>query len=470
MSSPNLIFKNMFSLTAAEFSSRVLAVIYQFYLARALLVEGFGIFGSSKNFTLFFMLFASLGIDAIGTREIAKNPGRVNKVVNNILTIRLIAGLIVYALLFSFVIFLEKSFTEKIVIMIFGLNIIANNSLLNWVFQGMERLNVYAVRSIIANIMNFLGIIIFVHNPNDLIIAASVVSITLIVNSIWMFFLYTRDYGKFKFEFDLELWKDFLRQGIPIGITFFIIGVYNYQGVVLLNFFSSSYAAGLYNAAYNVLFVATILSTIIQQVYFPVLSKHVDSSDKEKVFLQYSRLTFLLGTFVPFFLFVFADKVIYFFGKDYSGSMVTIRLLMIATLFVYISITYFSPLLAWKHEKKVVYANLIGLFVNLIANFFLIPKLAQNGAALAALFSELSVFIVMSLIFYPIFRKLYMTNYFKYFIISLISTIPFIFIRFEGFYNLILMFLSFGLFISLNFLFKTIKIHEIKQILRRNEI
>jgi O-antigen/teichoic acid export membrane protein len=470
MSTPKKIFQNIFSLAAAEISARFLGVIYSIYLARALGVENFGIFGASKYFTLFFMLLATLGLDAIGTREIAKNPLNIRKIVNNIFTMRIISALCVYSFLFIIVIFLDKPFLEKIVILIFGLNILTNNTLLNWAFQGMERMTVFAVRTIMANILNFFGILIFIHSPKDLVLSSVVVSATLVINTVWMIILYNRDYGRIKFEFDFPLWKEFLKQGIPIGFTFFIIGLYNYQGIVFLNFLTNNYYTGLYNAAFSVLLVATILSNILQQVYYPVFAKNTDLPSKSKSFLQFTKLTFPVGTFVPLFLFVFADKIIFFFGRDYSNSITSIRIMMVAVLFIYLSITFFAPLLAWKHEKKVIYANITGLFVNFIANLLLIPIFAHNGAATATLLSEISVFIVFCIIFYSIIKKLYLGAYLKYFSIAIISTIPFMFIRFEGFNNLILMFLSFGIFIALNFLFKTLNIQEIKLLLKKNEI
>lgn len=470
MSSARQILKNIFSLTAAEIFSRGLSVIYSFYLARTLSVEGFGIFGSSKNFTLFFMLFASLGIDAIGTREIAKNRSQINRIVNNIFTIRFLTSILVFIMLCFVVMFIEKSLTEKIVILIFGFNILANNTLLNWVYQGLEQLNVFAIRSIVTNVLNFIGIVLLVHTPDDLILAASVISLSLILNTLWLLIYYIREFGLIKFEFDFNLWKEYLRQGIPIGITFLIIGIYNFQGVVLLNFFSSSYAAGLYNAAYNVLYVTTIISTILQQVYYPIFSRNNSFENREKVFLDFSKLTFLVGTFLPLFLYVFADKVIFFFGKDFTESMTSIRILMIAALFIYFSITIFSPLLAWNFEKKVVYANLTGLLINLTANYFLIPKYAEVGTSISALLSEIAVFIVLCIIFYPIFKKLYFEKYLTYLFLAFISTIPFIYIRFEGYYNLILMFSSFLVFLGLNLAFKTIQIRELKKIITKNEI
>jgi O-antigen/teichoic acid export membrane protein len=470
MSSPKTIMKNLFSMTAAEISSRVLGVIYSIYLARALGVENFGIFGASKYFTLFFMLFASLGLDAVGIREIAKNPLNTRKIVNNIFTMRVIIAFITYFLLFLIVNSLDRTSLEKTVILILGLIVFTNNGLLNWVFQGMERMNVFAIRTIISNILNFFGIIIFIHSPDDLILSVIVVMCTLLINTVWMIILYMKDYGKISFELDFPLWKEYLKQGIPMGLTFFIIGLYNYQGIVLLNFLSNNYYAGLYNAAYSVLLVSTILSNILQQVYYPVFAKVTDPSSRKNSFLQFTRLTYPLGTFIPLFLFVFADKIILFFGKDYSNSVLSIKILMVAVLFIYLSITFFAPLLAWKNEKKVIYANLTGLAINLVLNFILIPMYNHNGAAIANLLAEVGVFIVFCIIFYSIFKEFFFGKYLIYLAFSMASTLPFLFIRFSGYYNLILMILSFGIFIGVNILFKTINLNEIKLLMKKNEV
>jgi O-antigen/teichoic acid export membrane protein len=467
MSSSKVILKNLFSLSAAELSSRLLSVVYSIYLARALGVDGFGIFGASKFFTVFFMLFATFGLDAIGTREIAANRDKIKSIVNNILTIRIIIAIITYFVLVVIVYFIDKSLTEKLLILIFGLNILTNNTLLNWVFQGVERINIFAIRTIFANIFNFLGIIAFVHSPNDIIFSSVVVSGALIINSIWMFLYYIKEYGKFSFAFDFSLWKKYLKEGFPIGITFFIIGVYNYQGIVLLGFLSSNYAAGIFSAAFNVLIVTTLLSSIMQTVYYPIFAKYNDKERRKSVMKQFLRLSFSVGTYVPLFLFAFADKVVLLFGKDYSNSILSIRILMISALFIYYSITFFSPLLAWKYERKVIYANVTALIVNLVSNLILIPRFSSDGAAFASLLSEMSVFIVLSVIFYPIFKTLFLKYYLTYFSFAFVTTLPFLFISLNKYLTIILMIISFVSFIALNFYFKTITFDEIKKLAKK---
>jgi O-antigen/teichoic acid export membrane protein len=467
MSSSKLVARNLLSLTIAEFSSRILSVVYSIYLARVLSVVGFGLFGASKYFVLFFLPIASLGLDAIGTREIAKDKSKINFIVNNILTIRIIFGIIIYIFLILITLNLNKPVLEKILILIFGINILTANTLLNWVFQGVERLNVYAWRTIIANVMNFFGIIIFVHSPDDLLIAAIVVSTTLIINTLWMFALYIKDYGLFKFEFNFDLWKDYLKAGLPIALTFFIIGIYNNEGIVLLNFLSNNYETGIFSAAFNVLAVSVLLSSILQTVYYPVFSKTTDYDERKNVIKQYTRLTFTIGTYLPLFLIIFADKVALLFGKDYSASIIPMRILQLSCLFIYYNITLFSPLIAWKYENKVVFSNALGLVAATLASFLLIPKLGATGAAIATLIGELAVFVVLVYIFFPIFRTIFLKEYIFIFLISLISTLPFMFIEVNKYLSILLMFLSFGMFIALNLYLKTFSISELKKLLKR---
>ncbi len=467
MSSSKLVAKNLISLTIAEFSSRILSVIYSIYLARVLSVAGFGLFGASKYFVVFFLPIASLGLDAIGTREIARDKSKIKMIVNNILTIRIIFGILVYLILILITLSLNKSDLEKTLILIFGLNILASNTLLNWVFQAVEQLNVYALRTIIVNVMNFVGILLFVHSPNDLLISASVVSLTLIINSIWMFLLYVKNYGLFKFEFHWDLWKEYIKAGFPIALTFFIVGVYNNEGVVLLNFLSNNFETGIFSAAFNVLAVSILLSSILQTVYYPIFSKTTDFIERKNVIKQYTRLTFTLGTYIPLFLIIFADKVALLFGKDYSSSILTMRILLISCILIYYNITLFSPLIAWKFENKVVFSNTLGLIVATIANFILIPKFGANGAAIATIFGEFAVFAVLVYIFYPIFQTIFIKDYIFSFFISLVSTLPFVFFEVNKYVSILLMFFSFGTFIALNLYLKIFSISEILKLIKR---
>lgn len=465
MSNIKVTLKNIISLSTAELASRFLTVIYSIYLARVLLVENFGIFGSAKYLVVYFILLSNLGTDSVGTREVAANKSNFKSIVDNLFTLRLIMGLIGYFLLSVVTYFLPKPIEEKIIILIFGINILANNSLLNWVFQGLEKIDIYALRTIITNVLNFSGILIFIHSPEDLRLATIIIVVSLLFNSFLLIFYYHKKIERLNLSFQFNLWKKYISEAYPIGFTFLIIGVYNFLPIVLLSLMTNNFYTGLYTSVANVYLIATLLSTVVQAVYYPQFAQTQTHQDRERTFLQFSKFMFTIGTFVPLFLFVFADKVVLIFGKDYSPAMSSIRIVMIASLFSYYSGGLFCALIAWKQEKKVVFANLAGLLTTFIANILLIPYFFDKGAAIAALSGEFVVFLVLAWIFYNFLKKLFIMQYLKLLVISIISTIPFIFFNFDTNETFLLMIASILIFMALIFLTKILTISEIKRIL-----
>lgn len=467
MSNIKVTLKNIISLSTAEIASRLLTVIYSIYLARVLLVDNFGIFGSAKYLVVYFVLLSNLGLDSIGTREVAANKSQLKNIVDNLFTLRFLMGIVGYLLLSIITCFLPKPLEEKIIILIFGITILANNSMLNWVFQGLEKLDIYALRTMITNVLNFAGILLFVHSPNDLTLAAIIIVSSLTINSLLLIFYYHKRIQPISIAFQFNLWIKFLREAYPIGITFLIIGIYNFLPIVLLSLMSNNYHTGLYTSVTNVFLIATLLSTVIQAVYYPQFAQNQTLSDKENTFRQFTKFMFSVGTFVPLFLLVFADKVVLIFGKDYTPAMPSIQIVMFASLFTYYSGSLFCPLLAWKFEKKVVFANLAGLIITFLINIILIPSLKERGAAIAAAVGEITVFIVLASIFYNVLKKLLITQHFKFLIISLISTIPFLFIKVDINSSIILMLASLSIFMALIFLTKIITFSDIKRIISR---
>lgn len=464
MSELKITLKNLISLSTAELASRFLTVVYSVYLARVLMVENFGIFGSAKYLVVYFILLSNLGTDSVGTREVAANKQRLKEIVDNLFTMRFVMGLLGYFLLFIITLFLPKTIEEKTVILVFGINILANNLMLNWVFQGLEKMDIYALRSIITNILNFVGILVLVQSPDDLLIATIIVSSSVLFNAILLILYYHTKINSLNFAFDLVLWKDLFRQSYPIGFTFLVIGIYNFLPIVLLSFLSNNFYTGLYTSVINVYLVATLLSTVIQAVYYPKFAQNQNQEERTRTFSQFAKLMFSFGTFVPLFLMVYADKVVMIFGRDYSPAMPSIQIVMVSALLAFYSGSLFCALLAWKYERKVVLANLTGLIVTLVVNLVLIPMFNDRGAAISSVIGEFSVFLVLAIIFRSVMKKIFLFDYFKVLVVSGVSTVPFMFFYFKDNYYLISMFLSIFLFVALIFLTKIITLSDLKRV------
>ena len=203
MADARVVIRNIFSLTAAEVVSRLLTFVYTIYLLRILTPSGFGLITLSKSTIAIFLIIAAFGLDSIGTREVAKNKSNIKPIVNNIFTIRFFSALAVYFLLLIFITIADFTIYEKIAIAIMGFNIFSNSLLLNWTFQGLQRMEVFAMRAIIVNVLNFIGIFLFVKNSDDTLLAIAIIVISTFLNMLWLIYYYSRQFGKISFEFNV---------------------------------------------------------------------------------------------------------------------------------------------------------------------------------------------------------------------------------------------------------------------------
>ncbi len=462
MSDSRKILKNIFSLTAAEIATKGIALVFTIYLAKILGPEGNGVIGFAKYFVSFFVIVGSLGLDIYGTREIARQPDRITKYVNSIFSIRLILSAILYAILIIAVLLLNKPIEVKVIILIAGMNIFSSGLLLNWVFQGLERMEIIALRQVITSALNLIGILVFVNSPDDIYPAMIVMSASMLINTAWMIAYYIKGHGLIRFDYDPEFWKKIIKSSYPIGLTFMIVVIYNATNTVMLGFMRSDYETGIYSAAYSILIFALVPTSILQGAFFPKFSRLNAKEERNRIVSKFALLSFLVGVLISFGFFVYSDFVISFFGKRYAETTHILSYLMVSTLIVYVSTTFFSPLLAWKMEKIVMFTNLAGLGINLLSNFILIPKYGMYGAALSSIFSEFTVLIGFSIIYFKTTGDLYLKNLAIALGIGVVSFAPGLLMLNAGAHAIFSSICSIIIFISITLLFKVITINEIR--------
>ncbi len=469
MSKARRILKNMLSLSAAEIANKGIALVTMAYLARVLLPDGFGIIGWANSFTIYFIAAVNLGFEIVGSREVAKNPGEIRKYVNNILSIKISTALALYALLGLIVfLFVDKPLFVKWVVMISGLNLFAHAVLLNWAFKGIEKMEIIALRQAATSVLNLVGILILVHSPSDIAIAMSVTVGSMILNSLWMLLYYVKLFGRVRFEYNYDFWKKLLSSSIPISLNFFIISINNYLNMFLLGLMRSDYETGIYNAGFKVLAFSLAPSGILQNAFFPQLSRSTTTEERRKVTEKYALLTFLAGTIISCGIFVFSDYVIDVgFGDNYGDSVIVLQLLMVGALVTYLNVTYSAPLLSWNLEKYVVWAMGAGCVINLIFNLILIPKYGAMGAAIATVLTETAVLIGLAVIMWKTIKKVYVAKFLVVFLYAAFSCAAGYFIMQANVHPLIAGSISLVIFIFLNFIFKTITIAEIKMYLNK---
>lgn len=458
------IVKNILSLSMAELASKGIVFLWTALLAREIGQEGFGMIGFANTFTNYFLLFITLGFNTIGAREIAKSIDKINKYVNTIVSARLVLAAIAFTVFVIIVLLLDRTQESKSILLICGTSLFSNAILLEWVYQGTERMEILAFRQVIVNLMNLAGIVIFVNSREDALLAMIIISAALFINSLWMLAVYIKLYGTIRFNIDFALLRDIWKSALPLTISNLFITFLNTFNIILLGFMKGDVATGVYFAAYKIVILCLVPASVLQFAFFPAISRAVTIEEKRIIVSKFSLLLSIAATITTVIFFAFSDYLtVFIFGEDFVDSSLVLKILMVSTFLSYINIALNIPLIAWKMEKQAMIAIIIGCSFNIGLNFILIPAYSYHGAAFSALASELGVLAGLIYFFQNYLKKLYLLYYLKLLIIGVISGLI-------GYYSLsynihpfIAIAISFIIFVVIVLLLKIISIEDIKK-------
>ncbi len=394
MSTVRKILKNFVSLTFADLFSKGLTFFGVVYLARILGAEGFGKIEFAQAMVVFFLLASNQGLSTLGTREIAKGNGEVKTYANHILAMRLLLAVMSYFLLVIFTLLVRQPTEVKNLLLLYGFTLFTFSLSLDWIFQGIEKMEYVALSRIANQIVYVAGLFILVKNSNQFLRVPIIKVGSAVVAAAILFYIFVKIYGYIVLHFDASLWKQILKHSIPIGISFMLIKVYYTFDTVMLGFMKGDMVVGWYNAAYKIVLLFVGFANLFGAVIFPVLSRtHKESIDQfKRLVLQFSRLTILFGLPIAVGGTIMGSQIIQLvYGSLYHNSILPLQLLIWSVFTVYLNSSFAFCLLSCDRQKDYMYSVLAGALTNLVLNFALIPKYGMLGAGVATITCEVVV-------------------------------------------------------------------------------
>ena len=387
--------------------SRLIGLFTASYLARVIQPEGFGILGFATAFTSYFLIIVSFGIEPIAIREVSRDKNQLGKYVQNIFSIRLLLAAIAFAILFLVISFTAHDFLVKIVVLVIGVNFFSEAFSLNWVFQSIERMEFVSLRRISTSLLSLIAIFVFVRSKEDIIIAAVILTLSALLNSVLLINIAHKLITKIKFKFDVIFWKFIFKESYPLLISAFMISIYYNMDMIMLGYMKTQYDVGIYSAANKIFLVAVIPISLILSSVFPSLSKVKISLNRDFYILirKFALMILPAGIICGSILYFFAELIIkLIFGDSFAAAGIPLAILGLNVVVVSVNVFLGNPLIAWGEQKKHSLAVTIGALTNIIFNLILIPKFSYNGAAFATLLSEGVVFLGVAFFNYQTIR------------------------------------------------------------------
>jgi len=391
LSTARNVLKNFLSLTFADFFNKALAFFAVAYLARVLKTEGYGKIEFAQAIIVYFLLVVNQGLSVFGVREIAKDQLKVKIQVAQILTIRLLLSLVSYILLVIFVLLVKQPSDIKKLLLIYGFTFFTFSFTLDWVFQGIEKMEYVALGRIINQVVYVGGLFFLVKNWDQLLRVPIIRIAAAIAGAIILLYTFIQRYGDIKLSYDLNLWKQIFKQSIPMGISFLVIQLYYNLDSVMLGFMKGVTVVGWYNAAYKIVLLFLGFASLFGTTIFPVLSRyHKESLDKLREFVFHSsRFNIFFGFPIAVGGTILSGQIIQFvYGSAYQSSILPLQILIWSVSTVYFNCSFAFCLLACDRQKEYMYSVIAGAIVNLILNIMLIPKYSMLGASIATIVCE----------------------------------------------------------------------------------
>jgi len=404
------IVKNMMSLLISGAIAQSFTFVSIIYLARILGPADFGKINFAIAIVVYFTLIGNMGLPLLGTREIAREKDKIKEYLGGILALRLSLAVLGFSLLLLMTFFLNKPPEIKYLIILYGLGLIPSALLLDWAFQGVEKMEYIGLGRILAAVI-YVGLVLgFVKGHQQLLlipcfhVAANLSVAGLLIS------MFVRHFGKPKFGFNLVFWRGLLRQALPIGFSLIMIQIFYNIDTVMLGFMRSDEEVGYYNAAYKIIMLLILASGAYHDAIFPVISNYYTTSmdSLKSLLLQTARLMVTLALPLAVGGTVLARPIMnLIYGAKYEAGIIAFQILVWTFAINCIDTIYSRGLLASNRQNKYALVLTVVAASNVLLNFVLIPLLGLLGAAIATVLAQ----IIALLMFYIEFSEILQVSF-----------------------------------------------------------
>jgi len=407
----NTIYSAITSFTS--FFLLVLLILAGRYLGDA----NYGIFTFSLAFVFVVEIFTDFGLSELSQRSITRDKDLASKYLGNLLVWKLIVSTVVFAVLVLAINLLKSSPETRFTVYLLGFaNILRSfKSSCRALFRAFERfdldcLTMYIERSALLVV----GIIV-------IIMGGGLVSFALVFVGVRVFDL-ALTFGilnwkivKIVPKFNFTFLKKLQIEALPFGLFFVIITLYAYIDTVMLSLIRMNIIqdvvkvnaeVGWYNAAYKIYEGLTVFPFIICAVIYPRLSQLFVTNKKAHSLLSSRVAKYMFIISFPIVIcgiIISKDIINITFGEKFQNSVDALQILLVGIVFVFQIRLFHIILNSVDKQKVVMYIGFVGLIVNVLLNFLLIPRYGFRGAAATTVMSELIVFGA----YYFYFRRSY---------------------------------------------------------------
>ncbi len=404
------VFFNFSSLGIIQVANFFLSLAVIPYVIKIVGAEGFGVIAVAQVLMFYLTILTDYGFNRTAIRDIVlyrSDKKKISQIFFTVLYSKLIISLVAFVLLLILVATVPL-FRQHAELYLLAFSFVIGQSLLmNWFFQGLEKMQYVAFLSLFARLLFVAFVFLFLKQKEDVKLYLFFMGLGNILAGLMSIFLATRFWKLTHFKPALADLKYELKEGWHITLTNLSQITIQYIGVFILRIFTDDLVVGYYSIAERVYFAMKMMLDVFTQAAYPRVCLLLQEGIMPiKRFFRRTYLPFLylvvLGSAA---IFALAPAIINFFMGHYnSNSAFLLRVLCVALVIVCLQIPASLILLAGNHKTNYLRVFTVGTFVNIATNLAFVPIWNSSGTVASVIITELLIVLYLYWELYRLYR------------------------------------------------------------------
>ena len=403
-SSRRRLIENAFSLYLLQGLNYLIPMAVLPYLIRVLGVNIYGLVAFSQAFAQYFVIFTDYGFNFSATRYIAKHRDSARDVSEMFWQIYILkfAFLLAGILILGALTLIVPRFHHDYPYFLWAYLMVLGNVLFpQWYFQGVEKMKYISLCTGLAKILSALALFIWVHHPQDGVLAVIFQSGGILVSGILGFAIALHDIdGAFVWP-SISSLRRTLEDGWHLFVSSAAISLYTNTNLVLVGLLAGNTQAGYFSVAEKIVRAVSGLIAPAMQAFFP----HVNSVlmlSRERALQMLAKLLRSVAVFTLLAsaaLLLFAHPLaILLLGKvSAEGSVEVIRWIALLPFLIGVSnVIGIQTMLPLGFDRPFSRILITSGILNVVLGIPLIHFLGAKGASMSLLLTEAYVTLAMA--------------------------------------------------------------------------
>ncbi len=390
--------KNIFWLTASRISALVMLFFAYTLLFRYLGPTVSGQHQFVLSFVTVFGVVIDLGIQQYITKKISEDPENAKKYFQNFFAVEFLLCIFVFFAIIGTAKLAGYSGAVFGAIAMAGFGTALNGLTYPFLstmsaFQNLKKVALVNFLSSVTNAL-FIFSTVFFHRGIVFLVTNQVV---FAVISIFLYYNYVKahvpkpDLFKAIRSLDYDLVKKIMKAALPFALLVGFSTIYNRLDVILITRLLGFTETGLYTAAYKFFDLVSFFPAVVSHALYPVFTGLIakgDSLNAKTLFEKYFRFMFAIALPMGVAGSLLAPKIMQVLaGSAFAESAQVLSILVWASVMLFIYIIANSIVIS-QLTKFAVGITFTNIFINLIGNLILLPRIGIKGAAIMTIISE----------------------------------------------------------------------------------